>query len=117
MKWLADENFDNKIIRGILLRQPAFDILRVQDQPDLQGSPDGEVLSWASDRGRIVLTRDVTTLIADAYERIRMGLDMPGVGVIRRHAAISQIIDDLLLIDEFGDPTEWTHQVRFLPLP
>ena len=31
MKFLADENFDNRIVRGLLRRQPDLDILRVQD--------------------------------------------------------------------------------------
>lgn len=30
MKFLADENFDNTIIRGLLRRQPDIDIVRVQ---------------------------------------------------------------------------------------
>ena len=28
MKWLVDENFDNDILRGILRRAPAIDIVR-----------------------------------------------------------------------------------------
>jgi hypothetical protein len=31
MKFLADENFDNRIVRGLLRRQPDLDIIRVQD--------------------------------------------------------------------------------------
>jgi hypothetical protein len=31
VKWLADENFDNDILRGIRRRVTGFDVLRVQD--------------------------------------------------------------------------------------
>ncbi|MEI6443356.1 MAG: hypothetical protein WCO29_09595 [Nostocales cyanobacterium ELA583] len=31
MKPLADENFDNTIVRGLLRRNPNIDIVRVQD--------------------------------------------------------------------------------------
>ncbi len=31
MKWLADENFDNDILRGIIRRLPEFDVVRAQD--------------------------------------------------------------------------------------
>ena len=31
MKFLADENFDNRIVRGLLRRLPDLDIVRVQD--------------------------------------------------------------------------------------
>ncbi len=31
MKFVADENFDNRILRGLLRRLPTLDIVRVQD--------------------------------------------------------------------------------------
>jgi hypothetical protein len=31
MKFLADENLDNNILRGILRRKPDLDLVRVQD--------------------------------------------------------------------------------------
>ena len=31
MKFLADENLDNNILRGLLRRKPDLDIVRVQD--------------------------------------------------------------------------------------
>jgi predicted nuclease of predicted toxin-antitoxin system len=54
MKFLADENFDNKIVRGILRRNP--------DDPT--------VLAWAAQENRILLTHDVATITHYAYERI-----------------------------------------------
>ena len=40
----ADENFDNDLIRGVLRRQPASDIVRVQDV-GLSGADDPAVLA------------------------------------------------------------------------
>ena len=48
MKWLADENFDNDIIRGIWRRLSGFDLIRVQDVPDISGSGDSEMLALAT---------------------------------------------------------------------
>jgi predicted nuclease of predicted toxin-antitoxin system len=31
IKWLTDEDFDNRILRGLLLQFPGLDIVRVQD--------------------------------------------------------------------------------------
>lgn len=44
LRFLADENFNNDILRGLLRRNPAIDIVRVQDTElfgadDLQFSP------------------------------------------------------------------------------
>ena len=47
MKFLADENFDNSIVRGLMRRQPDIDIIRVQDV-GLSGEDDPIVLEWAA---------------------------------------------------------------------
>jgi hypothetical protein len=31
LRLLADENFDNTIVRGLLRRRPSIDVVRVQD--------------------------------------------------------------------------------------
>jgi predicted nuclease of predicted toxin-antitoxin system len=57
-RFLADENFNNQIVRGILRQSPNIDIMRIQDV-DLSGADDPTVLAWAAQEGRIVLTHDV----------------------------------------------------------
>jgi predicted nuclease of predicted toxin-antitoxin system len=47
MKFLADENFDNTIVRGLMRRKPDIDIVRVQDV-GLSGEDDPIVLEWAA---------------------------------------------------------------------
>lgn len=46
--FLADENFDNRIIRGLLRREPYLDIVRVQDL-EIAGADDDTVLTWATE--------------------------------------------------------------------
>jgi glutathione synthase/RimK-type ligase-like ATP-grasp enzyme len=48
MKFLADENFNNQIVRGILRRNPTVDIERIQDV-GLSGVDDPAVLAWAAE--------------------------------------------------------------------
>ena len=43
LRLLSDENFNGDIVRGLLLRQPDLDILRVQDV-GLSGADDPNVL-------------------------------------------------------------------------
>ena len=68
-RFLADENFNNQIVRGVLRQSPNIDIVRVQDV-DLSGADDPAVLAWAAQEGRIVLTHDVATMTTFAYQRI-----------------------------------------------
>jgi hypothetical protein len=115
IRFVADENFNGDIVRGMLRREPALDLLRVQDV-GLSGVDDPMVLAWAAQQGRVLLTHDVTTITRYAYERIAAGLAMPGVFEIRRSLAIGAVIEDLLLIAECSLPDEWEGQVRYLPL-
>ncbi|MEA5602764.1 DUF5615 family PIN-like protein [Nostoc sp. UHCC 0252] len=74
LKLLADENFDNTVVRGLFRRSPEIDILRVQDV-GLSGKDDPTVLDWAAQEGRILLTHDVSTITRYAYDRVRQGQD------------------------------------------
>jgi hypothetical protein len=40
----VDENFNNKIVRGLLRRNPELDIVRIQDIAGLSGADDPTVL-------------------------------------------------------------------------
>jgi hypothetical protein len=67
LRLATDEDCNNRIVRGLLRRQPELDILRVQDA-GLAGKDDEEVLAWAAREGRILITHDVTTMKQTAYE-------------------------------------------------
>ena len=68
VRFLADENFKNQIVRGVLCQNPDTDMVRVQDV-GLSGANDPTVLSQAAQEKRVVLTHDVVTMITFAYER------------------------------------------------
>ena len=76
LRFLADENFNGKILRGVRRERPDADIVRVQDTPIYQ-APDPTVLEWAAQEGRILLTHDIETMVGYANERLAAGLLMP----------------------------------------
>lgn len=103
MKFLADENFDNTIIRGLLRRQLNIDIVRVQDV-SLSGKDDPTVLEWAAKENRILLTHDVATITHYAYNRLAESKPMPGV------------IEYLLLLLSCSLDGELEGQIFYFPL-
>jgi hypothetical protein len=115
VRFLADEDFDNDIVRGMLRRLPNLDIVRAQDV-GLSGALDPTVLEWAAQEGRVLLTHDVSTMTAHAYARVTSDLPMPGIFAVSQLAPISQVIEDLVLLAECSLPGEWEGQVRYLPL-
>jgi len=115
IRFAADENLNNDIVRGLLRRKPDIDIIRVQDV-GLSGADDGTILEWVAQEGRILLTHDVTTMTRYAYERVEAGKAMPGIFEISPDAPIGQVIEDLILIAECSFEWEWEGQVCYLPL-
>jgi len=95
MRWAADENFNNDIVRGLQRRKPDVDIVRIQDV-SLSGADDPTVLDWAADEGRVLLTHDVSTITRYAYERVEAGKPMPGVFEVSRDIPMGVVIDDLI---------------------
>jgi len=110
-----DENFNNDVLRGLLRRNPALDIVRVQDA-DLRSADDPAVLAWAAGERRVLVSHDVSTLTAYAYARVKAGQPMPGLIEAGPDVPIATAIADLLLIAECGEPGEWEGQVLYLPL-
>ena len=115
LRLAADEDFNNRILRGLIRRQPEIDIVRVQDA-GLNAGTDAEVLEWAAVEGRVLLTHDVTTMKKHADERIVAGLPMPGLFEVGQEVPIGQAIEEILLIAECSLEGEWEGQIRFLPL-
>lgn len=115
MRLLADENFDNRILRGIRRENPDVDMIRAQDT-EIAGVDDSIVLEWAANEGRILLTHDVQTINGLAYERVAAGLPMPGVFQVNAQMPVGQAIQELLLIIGASEPSEWDMQVKHFPL-
>lgn len=112
---VADENFNNDIVRGLMRRQPELDIVRLQDV-GLSGADDPTILEWAAQANRVLLTHDVTTITQYAYERVRAGKRMPGVVEVSRAVPLAVAIADILLLAEASHANEWQGQILYLPL-
>lgn len=89
LRFLSDENFNGDIIRGLFLRQPKLDLLRVQDV-GLQEVDDPIILEWAAINNRILLTHDRATMPDFAYERLSKGEVMTGMFVVDDRIPVRQ---------------------------
>jgi hypothetical protein len=116
VKWLADENLRNSIIRGILRRQTIFDIVRAQDIPEVGGRDDLALLGYATNEGRIVVTHDVTTMVPAMREQVRLNLRCAPIVFIPESLPTALAIDQLLLLDECAEEADWAGGVLYLPL-
>ena len=115
IRLLADQNLDERILQGLLLRSPDVDVVRVRDI-GLSEADDGEVLAYAAASGRVIVTHDVNTLVGFAHQRVRLAEPMAGVIPVPQYLSIGRAIDDLLLMIECTSQEEWKGRVWYLPL-
>jgi hypothetical protein len=115
LRFAVDEDFDNRIVRGLLRLLPTLDVVRVQDA-GLLGKRDSEILEWAASESRILLTHDSSTMTKHAYARVESGKQMPGVFEVGQEIPVGDAIADLMLIATCSLDGEYIGQVRYLPL-
>jgi len=115
MRFLADENFNGRVLRGIRRGCSEADIVRVQDTVVYQAD-DPQVLEWAAQEGRILLTYDIETMVGFANDRIAAGVPMPGMIAVRHTLPIGLVIAEILTIIGASEAGDWESIVAFLPL-
>lgn len=115
LRFAADENFNSKVVRGLLRRLPNVDVVRVQDIEGLVGADDPTVLEWAARQRRILLTHDVATMTRYAWERVSRSLPMPGIIEINPDVGIGPAVESLVLLIEAGRAEDLEAQVLYLP--
>jgi predicted nuclease of predicted toxin-antitoxin system len=97
VRFLADENLDYVIVQGLRLRQPQVDILTAP-QAGILGFADPEVLAYAAQHDRILISHDKRTMPDYSAAFLVAGNQSPGVMLVSRKVAIGQAIEALLLI-------------------
>ncbi len=114
-RFLFDHDVNEHIVDALRRAEPLIDILRARDA-GLAARSDAEVLEFAAGEGRLVISHDVNTMSAAAYERIAAAQPMAGLLLARQTLPVSIVVDDLVLIWSASQAEEWRGHVVFLPL-
>jgi hypothetical protein len=118
---VLDENLRGKPLwRAIhhhnLSRGTRIDATRVGNSADLPlRSSDSEILAWAEQADRIILTGDAATFPAELAAHLHRGRTSPGVFVIRPGATVVSVLLWLELVAADGQPDQWRKHVLYIP--
>ena len=112
---LVDEHVPPALVQGLTKRQPALNIVSVQDL-GMRGTLDPDLLEWAANANRVIVTFDRNTFPAAAYERIAAGELVVGVIVVDDQMPIGEAVDDVLIVAECSRDDELHGQVWYVPL-
>jgi len=115
LRLLIDQDLDHAILRGLLLRVPNLDVVTAY-QVGLSDASDPELLAWAAQQERIIVTHDRSTMPYHAGSRIAEAEKVAGVVVVSRQLPISQVINELEIIVACSSMVEWKNIIKHLPL-
>jgi hypothetical protein len=114
VRFLADANFNRKIIAGVQRRETQIGFLSGA-QVDLTGIPDLQVLALAASEGRLVPTHDVRTIVS-AFEEFTATSPSGGVLLVAQNAPLGPVINALIRIWEESTAEEWKNRLGWIPL-
>ena len=116
VRFLADADLNYAIVEGCRRHEPTLDFLSA-NEATLQGVPDPEVLVLAAEQNRILVTHDLKTMPRHFGEFLMWRDYSAGVFLVSQHAAIGEVIDELVLIWAASDAEEWQNRIVNIPLP
>jgi hypothetical protein len=114
-RFLADNDLKDAIVLGVLRAEPTVEFVRLREL-GLATLSDPDVLDFAARENWLVVSHDVNSITAAAYDRLAAGQPMTGLILAHQEAPVSLAIDNLVLIWSASEAEEWIGQLLFLPL-
>ena len=114
LRFLADQNFSRPILSGVKRREPAIDLVRVQDI-GLKNHPDPDILAFAAREGRVLLSHDYRAM-PEHFREFAAKQSSAGVFLFPQRVPVADSIDTLMLIWAVSRAEEWENRLVYLPL-
>ena len=109
----ADNDLRKAIVRGAVRREPQMNFRSAQSAR-LDGIPDPEVLAFAADEGRILISHDFQTMPMH-FRQFTQSRRSPGVLLVRQDLPVGETIETLVLIWEASEADEWVNRLCLAP--
>lgn len=117
IRYLLDENLARQWRVQLLRRLPSLTVWMVGDPsaPGL-GTLDPEILLWCEAHEFILVTNNRRSMPRHLAEHLAAGRKVPGILVLRKNAAMGQVIEDLVLIAEVAEDNDYQNVISYVPL-
>jgi predicted nuclease of predicted toxin-antitoxin system len=114
VKFLADSDLNERIVRGVWRREASLDILSAH-QGGVIDLPDPEVLRIAAEAGRVLISSDAKTMPRHFGDFCRTR-SSPGLVIVPQKVPISIAIEEIRTIWAASKAEEWRNVYDFIPL-
>lgn len=113
-KFIADADFNQDVIDGVLRRIPDCDFLNA-DEGGTRGLDDPSILRLAAATDRIVVSHDRNTMTRHFYDFSDYATS-PGLIIVRQTLDLGTAIDQIVIIVEASDASEYRGFITWIPL-
>jgi hypothetical protein len=113
-RYLGDVNLRQAIVRAVLRQEPGVDFRTAADA-GLHGLDDLDVLAFAAQDRRILVTHDVRTMPGH-FSKFLQASQSPGVFLVPQTLSNAAAAEELVLIWSATDAEEWLDRLVYLPL-
>ena len=120
LAYLLDEHLRGPLWRAVrrhnATQSSPIDVTRVGDpeSPGL-GTLDPNLLIWAEEANRIIVTFDERTMPQHLTDHLATGRHVPGIFVIRPRQNLRDVLDFLVFAALASDESEWRDQIVYIP--
>jgi hypothetical protein len=117
VRFQTDADFDRRIIRATLRREPTIDLqlaTAARGGAGLRGIPDAQVLAVAAQEERMLLSHDHRTMPRHFGDFIAIQAS-PGVIIMLQRMLISVAVEWIITIWAASEAEEWTNHILILP--
>lgn len=120
LRFILDENLRGPLAKAILRHNLsggfALDTVSVGESIDLPlGSRDPEILKWAAEHDRLLVTEDRATMKTHLDAHLGNKLHSPGVLLVRPRSSITEVVSFLVLVAHASEPAEWADSWHYIP--
>ncbi|MCB0082828.1 MAG: DUF5615 family PIN-like protein [Caldilineaceae bacterium] len=117
LKLLLDENLSPTIRDELRQRNIDMDIHRIGDDgmPPF-GTPDEIILAWIETSGYVLVTNNRRSMPGHLQTHYAQGRHIPGILLVRSGATLGEIIEELWLIWQASEASEYRDRTQFIPL-
>jgi hypothetical protein len=113
-RFLADQDLHDAIVSGTLRHEPTIQFARLREF-GLEQFSDAHVLRFAARENSIVVSHDVNSMTAAAFDMLAAGEPMYGLLLAHQSKPIAPVIESLLLIWSESEADEWIGRIAYLP--
>jgi hypothetical protein len=117
LKYLLDEHVPHLLQRELRRHEPTLTVWLVggPSSPPLS-TGDPEILEWCEEQDFVLVTNNRRTMPSHLADHLSRGRHSPGIFVLNSGMALSETVEELVLIAETAIGDEHRDAIWFLPI-